>query len=111
MCVIALAISESVREPRRNLSQEAESSLIGMNYQFVLIFGDFKREEVRYHGGFIGLTPPFTRPRRTTLISPNRAARGSVCNGLLPHVWCAIQSLNRQIDFVPIVFVVRVFPD
>lgn len=56
MCVIALAIGESVREPRRNLSQEAESSLIGMNYQFVLIFGDFKREEVQFLGGFRGLT-------------------------------------------------------
>ena len=28
-------------------------------------------------------TAPFTGPRRTALISPNRAARGSVCNGLL----------------------------
>jgi hypothetical protein len=31
------------------------------------------------------LTPPFTRPRRTTMISPNRTVRGSVCNGLLRH--------------------------
>jgi hypothetical protein len=56
MCVIALAIGDSVREPRRNLSQEPESSLIGMNYHFVLIFADFKREEMRCHGIFSGLT-------------------------------------------------------
>jgi hypothetical protein len=57
MCVIALSSGDSVREPRSNLSQEPESSLIGMNYQFVLIFGDFKREEMRCHGVFSGLTP------------------------------------------------------
>ena len=28
-------------------------------------------------------TPPFTESRRTALILPNRATRGSVCNGLL----------------------------
>jgi hypothetical protein len=56
MCVIALSSGDSVREPRSNLSQEPESSLIGMNYQFVLIFADFKREEMRCHGVFSGLT-------------------------------------------------------
>jgi hypothetical protein len=44
------------------------------------------------------LSPPFTGPRRTTLISPNCAARGSVCNGLLgyptPHYSSSISGSN-----------------
>ena len=49
-----------------------------------------QRRDTVHSPGFqlFRITAPFTGPRRTTSILPNRATRGSVCNGLFgPFFW------------------------
>ena len=78
------------RDEFRQASQEAELFPIArvepVDYSSSQFNKAITQSCVHHRGLPVCLTLPFTGPRRTTLISGYRAARGSVCNGLLSAV-------------------------